>query len=129
MILLSNFRVIAAHWDQRPFKWLSETWRHTKPRFAITNGAIERDTTPFKKHKWQSSSIIGNNEWKLGLFAVKIKHFFLYFQMYQQKFNDLKKIHDELLLNITIKSESITKTEENLNKLQSSYDLLLSDFK
>lgn len=79
MILLSNFRVIAAHWDQRPFKWLSETWRHTKPRFAITNGAIERDTTPFKKHKWQSSSIIGNNEWKLGLFAVKIKHFFFVF--------------------------------------------------
>lgn len=49
--------------------------------------------------------------------------------MYQQKFTDLKKMHDQLLLEISMKGESMNKTEENLNKLQSSYDLLLNDFK
>ncbi|XP_031626283.1 golgin IMH1-like [Contarinia nasturtii] len=49
--------------------------------------------------------------------------------MYQHKFGDLKKAHEQLLQDIAIKSANVKTTESNFKKLQNSYDLLLSDFK
>ncbi|XP_055302935.1 uncharacterized protein LOC129568714 isoform X2 [Sitodiplosis mosellana] len=48
--------------------------------------------------------------------------------IYQHKFVDLKKAHDQLLEEIAEKAANIKSTEVNLTKLQNSYDLLLSDF-
>lgn len=49
-------------------------------------------------------------------------------QIYQHKFNDLKNIHDHLLKNIETNAPQMRRTEENLTKLQRTYDHLLNDY-
>lgn len=50
-------------------------------------------------------------------------------QIYQHKFVDLKKAHEQLLEEIAEKAANIKSIEANLTKLQNAHDLLLLDFK
>lgn len=49
--------------------------------------------------------------------------------MYQHKFLEIQKAHDQLLIEIAEKAANQKTAETNLMKLQNSYDSLLIDFK
>lgn len=49
--------------------------------------------------------------------------------MYQHKFVEVQKAHDNLLQEIAEKAANQKSVEANLIKLQNSYDSLLMDFK
>lgn len=49
--------------------------------------------------------------------------------MYQHKFIEIKKAHENLLHEIAVKAANQKSLEANLMKLQNSYDSLLMDFK
>lgn len=56
-------------------------------------------------------------------------HFFLFLQIIQQKFDELKRSNEHLRYEIASKTSDLNRSQENLTKLQNSYDLLYTDFK